>query len=291
MTIRSLFIISISCLLVVITAIASVFVAFGTRETITTQVHEQKDNLRNEIHRLLSVTDDLMAKRVENSLSLLTERGQQLGSPTIKGLAEVANTNVPGLFLGDSLMNNRFDLVDGVTKVMGGTATLFVRDGQEFTRVTTNVKKGDGSRAIGTKLNMNGGAGKAIKRGEAFFGQVEILGNPYLTAYSPMFNPAQDIIGIWYVGYSADLKVLADAITSSRLLGKGFVGLVDDRGNLRTHSDNIGDAEIKRVLADTPDDWQIELSDFKPWGYRIVTGYSKSEVSEMVWSQTIQTVC
>ena len=49
-------------------------------------------------------------------------------------------------------MNNNFDLVDEVVKEAGGTATIFVKSGDEYVRVATNVKKDDGSRAIGTIL-------------------------------------------------------------------------------------------------------------------------------------------
>lgn len=286
MTIRSIFLIAVSGLLIAITVIASLFVAVETKSSITADVQEQKNALRDEAHSILSVTDSLMGKRVKSSLDLLIERGERIGTPRIDGFSDLGGISAPALYLGDSMMNNEFELVDGLTKIMEGTATLFANDGQEFVRVTTNVKKVDGSRAIGTKLNLNSGAGRAIKRGETFFGQVEILGNPYLTAYSPMRDARQNTVGIWYVGYSADLEVLDDAIKSSRLLKEGFVGVVDDKGELRMLSDNSDRGRVKALLADTPENWQIQRTDFEPWGYQIVTGYSQSEVSAMVWSQT-----
>ncbi|AHI27877.1 methyl-accepting chemotaxis protein [Marinobacter similis] len=286
MSIRKLFIASVSALLLVITIVASVMVAMDAETTITSEVLEKRDDLTDEIESLLTVTDNLMSKRVENSLSLLTERGNRLGTPRIEGRQSVGGTDAPALYLGDELINNNFDLVDSVTQVMGGTATLFVRDGGEFIRVSTNVKKSDGSRAIGTKLNMNGGAGKAISRGEAFFGQVDILGNPYLTAYSPIRNSAGNIMGIWYVGYSADLTELVDSITSSALLEKGFAALVDDRGRLRMHSDNIKTETLENILENESEEWHLNRADFEPWGYKIVTGYSDSEVAGMVAEKT-----
>ena len=290
MTIRSLFLIAVSALLIAITVIASVFVAVETKNSITADVQEQEGALRDEVYSILSVTDSLMARRVRSSLGLLVERGERIGAPRIDGFSDVGGTRAPALYLGDSMMNNEFGLVDGLTKTMEGTATLFVNDGQDFIRVTTNVKKSDGSRAIGTKLNLNSGAGRAIKSGETFFGQVEIIGNPYLTAYSPMRNAKQDTVGIWYVGYSADLDVLDDAVKSSRLLEEGFVGVVDDKGKLRMLSGNSDRDRVTALLADTPENWQVQRTDFKPWGYQIVTGYSRSEVSAMVWSQTVRTI-
>lgn len=290
MTIRNLFLITVSILIVVIMAVASALIAWQTQSTTETDVIEQRNVLRDDVLRTLSVTDDLMAKRVESSLNLLTERGQNLGPASIEGSEPVAGVDAPALFLGDTLINNNYELVDGVTQIMGGTATLFVRDGQDFIRVSTNVKKQDGSRATGTTLNMAGGAGQAIQRGEAFFGQVEILGNPYLTAYTPMRNQSNDIVGIWYVGYSADMSELASAIESSRLLEEGFVALVDDKGKLRMHSDVIETDRVTEILENNPDDWELERTAFEPWGYSVVTGYAKDEVSGMVWSQATRAV-
>ena len=287
MSIRKLFIVSISIVLFVIALVASAFIAIDTQNSITSEVFENRDDLTDEISSILAVTDNLMSKRVHNSLNLLIERGNRLGQATVNGQETVAGQPTPALFLGSTLVNNNFDLVDGVTTVMGGTATLFVRDGQDFIRVSTNVKKDDGSRAIGTKLNMSGAAGKAISRGEAYFGQVDILGNPYLTAYSPIRNSSSQIIGIWYVGYSADLEELQEAITSARLLDEGFIGLLDDKNRLRMHSDTIPAEQLQDILDAQPETWMLNRTAFEPWGYQIVAGYSEDEVSGMVRTQTL----
>lgn len=287
MSIRKLFIVSISAVLFVIALIASVFVALNTQNAITAEALERRADLMDEINGMLSITNDLMSKRVQNSLNLLVERGNELGVAYIQGEEPVAGASTPALFLGDTLVNNNFDLVDGVTAVMGGTATLFVRDGEDFVRISTNVKKADGSRAIGTTLNMSGAAGRAISRGEAYFGQVDILGNPYLTAYSPIRNADNRIIGIWYVGYSADLEELQKAITSARLLEDGFVALLDDKNRIRMHSDTITTAQLESILEANPEQWQLDRTAFDAWGYQIVTGYSKDEVTTLVREQTV----
>src|SRR6056297_616405 len=290
MSIRKLFIVSIAVVLLVIALLASIVIALNTQKTITSEVVERQSDLVEEVTGMLSITDELMSKRVKNSLNLLIERGQQLGAPRVQGTEPVAGKPAPALFLGDTMINNNFDLVDGITEVMDGTATLFVRDGQDFVRVSTNVKKDDGSRAIGTKLNMAGAAGQAISRGQAYFGQVDILGNPYLTAYSPIRNASNQIIGIWYVGYSADLEELRAAITSSSLLETGFLALVDDKGRLRMHSNTIESDPLQNLLETVPEGWDLERAAFGPWGYQIVTGYSEDEVSAMVRNQTIKTI-
>jgi hypothetical protein len=98
-------------------------------------------------------------------------------------------------------MNNNFDLVDEVVKQAQGTATILVKSGDEYVRVATNVKKDDGSRAIGTVLDPKGKAIESIRKGKAFYGEVDILGKPYVTGYKPIQDSSKGVIGIYYVGY------------------------------------------------------------------------------------------
>jgi hypothetical protein len=113
----------------------------------------------------------------------------------------VAGKTVPAIFFGSTKIDNNFDLVDDVVKQMGGTATIFVKSGDDYVRVSTNVKKDDGSRAIGTVLDPNGKAIASIKKNEAFYGDVDILGKPYTTGYEPIHDGSGAVIGIYYVGY------------------------------------------------------------------------------------------
>ncbi len=50
-------------------------------------------------------------------------------------------------------------------------------------------------------LDPKGKAIVAIKKGEAFYGDVDILGKPYTTGYDPIFDAGKNVIGIYYVGY------------------------------------------------------------------------------------------
>jgi len=82
------------------------------------------------------------------------------------------------------------------------SATLFVKTGDEYVRVSTNVPKPDGSgRATGTILDPKGKAIVAINKGEAFYGEVTILDVPYITGYEPIKDASGKVIGIYYVGY------------------------------------------------------------------------------------------
>jgi hypothetical protein len=141
------------------------------------------------------------AEEVQTAMQLLKSKAATLGAPTINGEETVAGKMVPALHFGATKMNNSFVLVDEVQKEAGGTATIFVRSGDEFVRVATNVKKDDGSRAIGTILDPKGKAVAAIAKGESYFGEADILGKPYVTGYEPIRDANNKVIGAYYVGY------------------------------------------------------------------------------------------
>jgi hypothetical protein len=138
---------------------------------------------------------------VQVAMKLLKSKAATLGAPGVKGEEVVAGKTVPALYFGSTKMNNNFVLVDEVQKEVSGTATIFVKSGDEFVRVATNVKKDDGSRAIGTVLDPKGKAFAAIAKGESYFGEANILGKPYITGYEPIRDASNNVIGVYYVGY------------------------------------------------------------------------------------------
>lgn len=141
------------------------------------------------------------ADDVQAAMQLLKSKAAALGQPSLIGEEAVAGKVVPVLYFGATKMNNNFALVDEVQKEAGGTATFFVRSGDEFVRVATNVRRDDGSRVIGTVLDPKGKPGVAVAKGESYFGDADILGKPYITGYEPIRDAGNNVIGIYYVGY------------------------------------------------------------------------------------------
>ena len=280
MSIQRKFLAAISIVIAVFALVIAGITVFTTASSVDEQVAKQKQQVADRLLNILTVTDSLIQERVKSSMTLLKQRGLDIGMPSRGDNVMVKTTSARQLYLGNQPQANDFTLVDNLTAVMGGTATLFSKTGEDYIRVSTNVIK-DGQRAIGTKLAPQGKAMANIVKGTAYYGAVDILGSPYLTGYEPMKNAAGQVIGIWYVGYSADLKVLEQAISQSRLLEEGFVALRDGKGNIRMHSSHINDADVERALQDK-DAWSSVVVPFEKWGYDLVLVASESEKSGMV---------
>jgi hypothetical protein len=140
--------------------------------------------------------------RVAKSMETLKAMTAKLGAPKVDGKEAVGGKDAPALYFGSTKINNNFDIVDAVGKEdgKGMTATLFVKGDDEYIRVSTSVPRPDGSgRAIGTVLA--GPALESIKAGKAHYGEVPILGNPYITGYEPIKDGSGAVIGVYYVGY------------------------------------------------------------------------------------------
>jgi len=113
------------------------------------------------------------------------------------GPAKVVGEN---LLFGTTKINDNYALVDSLKSKFGCTATFFVKKGDAYMRVSTNVMK-DGKRAVGTPLDPSGPAIAAIRQGKAHYGIVDILGRMYDTGYEPIKNAAGETVGVYYIGF------------------------------------------------------------------------------------------
>ncbi len=119
------------------------------------------------------------------------------------------------LVAGNYVTNGVFDVVDQVKQVAGGTCTIFMGD----MRISTNVMKPDGGRAIGTALARGPAYDAIFTHKQSFRGQVQILGEPYMTAYDPILDDSGKVIGILFVGLKqADFTESADNMMRLTLL-------------------------------------------------------------------------
>ena len=119
-------------------------------------------------------------------------------------------------------------IVDRAVSYAGGNATLFVYDdaSQQFVRRTTNVKKENGDRAVGTQLAANHPGQAMLRRGQAYKGPAVLFGRRFYTAYQPVFSPAGKVIGIVYVGIpTAELDGMLWQAISAMAVAAGIAAL------------------------------------------------------------------
>ncbi|WP_434712089.1 methyl-accepting chemotaxis protein [Rhizobium sp. YTUHZ045] len=91
-------------------------------------------------------------------------------------------------------------LVDRTAQSIAGVATIFQKQGSDYVRISTNVKKENGERAVGTKLAAEHPAQPVLARGEAYYGPAELFGRKFMTGYFPIKNASNANVGILFIG-------------------------------------------------------------------------------------------
>ncbi|RAK09784.1 methyl-accepting chemotaxis protein [Halanaerobium saccharolyticum] len=126
------------------------------------------------------------------------------------------------LYKGETLINGNFEIVDRIGELtQGNTVTIFAGD----TRVTTNVMV-DGSRAVGTQVSREVKE-VVLRQGKEFHGEANVVGKRFQTAYQPIRNTQNEIIGIWYVGTSmAFVNQMVNGVTVNTAVFALIAGLI-----------------------------------------------------------------
>ncbi|XQY91483.1 methyl-accepting chemotaxis protein [Metabacillus sp. HB246100] len=173
------------------------------------------------------------------------------------------------LYKGTHLMNGNDEVVDIIGEDTGDTVTIF----QEDTRVATNVMI-NGKRAVGTTVSEEV-ANVVLKQGKKFYGEAEVAGHTYQTAYMPILDPNDEVIGILYVGASQKmidqtlasflvgfLVVLAFTIIIAIVIVFWFTKRLRKRLNVLTLAlQKAGEGDFTQLIEDKTGDELSALSD------------------------------
>lgn len=116
--------------------------------------------------------------------------------------SQLINISFPGnwairdskLYKGEELMNDNL-IIDEIGKLAGDNVTIF----QGNTRVATNVKKADGTRAVGTTVAPTIEQA-TLKEGKTYIGEADVVGIKNQTIYEPIKDSQGCIIGMMFVG-------------------------------------------------------------------------------------------
>ncbi|MEI7431348.1 MAG: Cache 3/Cache 2 fusion domain-containing protein [Betaproteobacteria bacterium] len=136
----------------------------------------------------------------------------------------VGERDVPSLYNGSSLVNQNYTYLDQFLKETNSIATMFVRDGDDFVRISTSLKKEDGTRAVGTVLDRNHPAYEKVRSGVIFRGFAKLYGRDYYVAYSPI-KENDKVIGILSstVDITTSLVNLKARLKSIKIGESGYV--------------------------------------------------------------------
>lgn len=135
--------------------------------------------------------------------------------------------------------NTPTPIVDDVMRLVGGTCTIFQRMNArgDMLRLASNIVGADGKRMIGTYIPVENPDGapnpivRNILQGQSYRGLAYLMNSWYLTAYEPLRNKKDDIVGMIYVGEKLEgVASLRKTIAYMQLDGHGEVGVIGTKG-------------------------------------------------------------
>lgn len=145
-----------------------------------------------------SVTNEITDTLIEDSLAgdsnmLKSYLAEQFG---------ILKLNSNGVLTAENgqPITGQYEYLDQFSKDLNIVATVFSKNGDRYTRTLTTITDNKGNRVVGTDLDAKGAAYQAIEKDTSYFGEAEILGVQYMTAYTPIHDSNNQIIGIYYVG-------------------------------------------------------------------------------------------
>jgi len=226
------------------------------------------ENIEKEAHHQLSILlktfeihKKLIQEKVNSSLAVAENILNNYGAPALytgtvmewdainQYSLDEKQVNLQALMFGHHIIRKQFSfnmespIVDSVGKLCNVTCTIFQRMNEkgDMLRTSTNVKKLNGTRAVGTyipAINPDGNANSVVSmliNNEIFRGRAYVVNNWYLTAYKPFKDNSHEIIGAIYVGILLENEHLVNTIMNTKMNNNGFAFIVNNEGTIRIH--------------------------------------------------------
>lgn len=296
-------------LAVILAVVISGSTVFALRSLDSANLETREEHLASEAR--------LLADQLNTFHSTLRESTQRLSGLFEKrfgaGLSvrgeqpvAVAGVQTPSLFLVSDLLNNDFGEVDEFKDTSGGVATVFVRSGEDFIRISTSLTKQDGSRAIGTALDHQHPAYQRLLAGQSYVGRAVLFDRSYMTQYTPVRDAAGKVIAVLFVGfdYTDAQKAQFDNLKRFRIGQTGSLALLDEQKHWLVPPAGVQALDqaipVMLDLAKTPGKglfWSDKNEDFYsvsvpfdggPWA--VVASMPKSEIRAVTWAVGIRLV-
>jgi methyl-accepting chemotaxis protein len=149
---------------------------------------------------------------------------------------------------GRAIQTNEW--VDEIYDQSGDATTFFVRIPQGFVRVSTSIRKADGTRATGTFIPNASPVAKTLIEGKPYLGRAEVVGVWHTTAYVPLFLDGK-VVGSFFLGSpeTSTLKI-REYLRSRKILKTGYFYILNSEGKFILHPSKEGENVLHTNDAD-----------------------------------------
>ncbi len=147
----------------------------------------------NSTKDIIDIKNKLLKKQVENNIKLTMKYINNSYGILTQGEGTLLDSE------GNSI-EGRYGVVDTILEDLGDKSTIFVKENDDFKRISTNIMSDENERAMSTFLGHDHSAYETVIKGETYIGEADILGESYYTAYEPIKDINKNVIGLLFVG-------------------------------------------------------------------------------------------
>ncbi|MDR2905842.1 MAG: methyl-accepting chemotaxis protein, partial [Helicobacteraceae bacterium] len=199
---------------------------------------------------------------LENVLNLqITRLGRMFAAKLPHEFSLGAKKEIDGVLTrqiwnGGKPLNHDYEIVDTYTMETGAFATIFALDDKKFLRVTTSIKREDGSRAINTYLDDDHPAKQELLAGKNYIGVAQLFNKDYITIYLPIMNANKETIGALFVGLALEefYETIGKDLMSIKFGETGYMFVVSaadrNKGTFLYHPKHKGENWWGKTFAD-----------------------------------------
>ena len=216
-------------------------------QQLAEEAHMRIVDKEQSIRAMVDLFDKALTAEANRSMSLFASFLPPDFSLDPARTVDIGGVAAPTLLAGGQPLDLDYSIPDQFLKKSGAIATIFARDGDDFVRITTSLKKQDGARAVGTKLDRAGPAYAPLVAGRSYTGLAKLFGRSYITQYKPVTDATGRVIGALFVGLDIgnELKLVEDGIRSLKIGDNGYYFVLDasqgpSRGTFVVHPDADG---------------------------------------------------
>jgi methyl-accepting chemotaxis protein len=294
-------------LAVILAIVISGSTVFALRSLDTANLATREEHLASEARLLadqLSTFHGTLRESTQRLSGLFEKRFSAGLSVHPDEPVTVAGVQTPGLHLGGEVLNNNFKEVDEFKQMTAGVATLFVRSGEDFVRVSTSLSKQDGSRAIGTLLDHAHPAYARLIAGQSYVGRALLFERSYMTQYTPVRDSSGKVIAVLFVGfdYTDAQNAQFDNLKRFRIGQTGSLALLDEQNKWLVPIAGVQalDQAVPAIVAlakkpgkgefwsDKSEDFYSVAVPFEGGPWSVVASMPQDEISAVTWSVGIQ---
>ncbi|CCO23946.1 Cache 3/Cache 2 fusion domain-containing protein [Maridesulfovibrio hydrothermalis] len=265
-------------------------------------------SIAQSVRSVMEMQNEILLDKVKSDIDILDKKIFSMGFPKLNKRAPIKTTitnqvtkqsetvTIPSLEFGGMPINGKYDVVDDLQKSVGGTATIFQVLPNKLLRVSTNVMKLDGKRAVGTYIPSSSKVYQAVMAGKTYYGMAYVVNAWYITAYKPLTDLRGKIVSVIFVGRKIITPAFKKSILASNVGGKGYASIFNRNGNVLLHPTLTGkslkDAPFWNLFANT-NDGEVEyeyngktkiayITHFKPWKWSFSFTMNKEDMSHGV---------